>query len=629
MRVLLAAAASLFCSLILVGCSLSPTASPGASQGSAIQGKVRGGRQPIAGSHVYLFAANTTGYGKSSISLLNSSSTGLSDSVGAYVASAADGSFTITGDYSCTPNTQVYIYALGGNPGAGINSAAGLLAALGNCPATGNFLSATPYINVNEVSTIATAYSFAGFATDATHVSSSGTPLAQIGIANAFANTANLETLSTGVALTTTPAGNGVAPQKTINTLADILAACVNSTGPASTGCTTLFSNTTSNGTATGTLPTDTASAAINLAHNPYISPSTLFLLYALELPAAPFLPIITGIPTDFTLGIQFSGGGLDNSSKDIAIDGSGSIWITNFSGSVTKLSNSGAVLSGTTGYTAGGFSSPMGIAIDTFGNAWIANSFSGTVTELSNSGTVLSGAGGYTGGGLNTPFAIAFDGSGNAWIVNVSDSLTKLSSSGVPISPSTGYTGAGLFHSENIAVDTSGNVWVTNNAGFGNSLISEFSSSGTPIAAIYGSTIYDPKDIAIDSSGNVWISNYEGIVELSSTGAFLSGSSGYNVGIANENAYLAIDGSGTVWSANGTLLQLSNSGTLLSGLHGYMGGSDTSPGYLIGGPVAVDSSGNVWGLGALGVTEVIGIASPVVTPLATGVANKTLGARP
>ena len=37
---------------------------------------------------------------------------------------------------------------------------------------------------------------------------------------------------TTGSALTTTPAGNGTVPQQTINTLANILASCINSTGP-------------------------------------------------------------------------------------------------------------------------------------------------------------------------------------------------------------------------------------------------------------------------------------------------------------------------------------------------------------------------------------------------------------
>ena len=156
-----------------------------------------------------------------SLSLLNATSTGLADSIGAYVTTDANGSFTITGDYNCTPNTQVYLYALGGNPGAGINSAAGLLAALGNCPASGSFLASLPFVQVNEVTTIAAAYAMAGFATDATHVSSSGTPLAQTGIANAFANATNLADITTGAALDYHPRRYRHRSSSHINTLAE------------------------------------------------------------------------------------------------------------------------------------------------------------------------------------------------------------------------------------------------------------------------------------------------------------------------------------------------------------------------------------------------------------------------
>ena len=140
----------------------------------------------------------------------------------------------------------MYLYSIGGTQGGVANPVAGLLAA-GNCPSGGSFPSGL-YVVVNEVSTIATAYALAGFATDALHISSSGTPLAQTGIFNADANALNLENIATGTALTTTPAGNGTVPQTTINTLANILAACVNSngasTGPTNpTACYTLFND--------------------------------------------------------------------------------------------------------------------------------------------------------------------------------------------------------------------------------------------------------------------------------------------------------------------------------------------------------------------------------------------------
>ncbi len=142
---------------------------------------------------VYLFAGNTTGFGSPSISLLNAATTGLSDALGAYVLSASDGSFSITGDYTCTPNSQVYIYAAGGNPGYGVNSALSLMAPLGNCPGTGNFLIANPFVSVNEITTVAMATAVGGYAFDPTHISSGGTPDGITGIANAFLNTTNYQ----------------------------------------------------------------------------------------------------------------------------------------------------------------------------------------------------------------------------------------------------------------------------------------------------------------------------------------------------------------------------------------------------------------------------------------------------
>jgi len=213
-----ALAAVLFLPLVLAGCSMTPTAVPSAEPGVSISGVVHGGQQPIVGAEVFLFAANATGYGgngvaaiagNASISLLKSAANTAQDTNSAdptyldyYTTTGSGGSFAITGDYSCTPGQQVYLYALGGNPtypAGSANSAIGLLAALAACPSADSFPSST-FVVVNEASTVAAAYAFAGFATDALHVSSSGTVLAQTGIANAFANAANLETLSTGVA---------------------------------------------------------------------------------------------------------------------------------------------------------------------------------------------------------------------------------------------------------------------------------------------------------------------------------------------------------------------------------------------------------------------------------------------
>ena len=665
MRVI--AAASLSISFLLIGCSLNSTAPPAAESGLTIRGNIYGGQQPIVGSHIYLFAANTTGYGNASVSLLNPAITGKSDSIGAYVTSGSGGSFTITGDYTCTAGTQVYLYALGGDPGAGVNSAAGLLAALGNCPGTGNFLTTVPFIGINEVSTIAAAYAFAGFAKDATHVSSSGTALAQTGIRNAFANASNLAEISTGTARTITPAGNGTVPQATINTLANILASCINSTGPSSTPCSILLSNARSSGS-TGTKPTDTATAAINIAHNPG---ENIADLCGLQTASPPFLPALScighdgdgdddddedndtdnsrpanshpanddgnSLPTDFNLAVSFSGGGLDspNSAVAIAIDASGNAWIANRLGdNVVEYSATGAPLSPSTGFTGGGVSGPVAIAVDSSGNIWTANIGNNSISKFSSTGTPISPVNGYTGGGLFQAYGIAIDASGNVWLADGS-AVAKFSNSGAPISPAGGYHGAGIDNSVAVAIDVSGNAWFGDNSPL--SGISKFSNSGTPIARYTGGGLFfpGPTAVAIDASGNAWAACDSGIAKLSNSGTPISPFTGFRGGGLGDATGLAIDGAGNVWVSNTdtkSVAEWSNSGDTISPSSGYRGGGPVNS-TILNSPraVAIDGSGNVWvaSAGNKTVVEFIGAATPVVTPLAAGVKNNTIATRP
>ena len=48
----------------------------------------------------------------------------------------------------------------------------------------------------------------------------------------------------------------------------------------------------------------------------------------------------------------------------------------------IAKLSNTGAILSGT-GFTGGKLASPYAVAIDVSGNAWVANNSGISVTEF------------------------------------------------------------------------------------------------------------------------------------------------------------------------------------------------------------------------------------------------------
>ena len=622
---------------LLTGCGVAST-DPMATAATTIslKGSVHGGQQPVVGAHVYLFAANTTGYGNPAVSLLVPTSTGHSDSIGGYVLTLADGSFSLNGEYTCTSATQVYLYALGGNPGAGTNSAAGFLAALGQCPTSGSFASSIPFVYMNEVSTVATAYAIAGFAVDATHVSSSGTPLAQTGISNAFANESNLVGLTTGAALAMTPATNGTVPQATINTLANILASCVNTNGPGSGQCTTLFAAAKSSGS-TGTAATDTATAAINIAHNPG---SNVAALFALTTPNAAFSPALATAPNDFTIGINFSGAGASGSGLDgayaIAMDAQGDAWFADVNNnSIAKLSANGDPQSPPTGFAGGGL--PAGIAIDLLGNAWVANAATNSLTEYSANGTPISPAGGFIGGGLSTPQAIAIDGSGNEWIPNYrNSSLSKFNSSGTAISPAIGFTGGGISNPSGLGIDGSGNIWVANTTPLPGS-ISVFTNSGVPITTVNGYTgggINNPFGVAVDATGNAWIPNFSGnsLSELTSTGTPISPATGFVGGGLNQPYALVIDGGDTIWvvnNGNSSVSRFSNSGVPISPATGYTAGTLLSPD-----AISIDGGGNVWvantgSSSSAAVTELIGAAFPSARPLALDLKNGTLGTRP
>ncbi len=614
--------ATLAATLLLTGCSLTPTAKPTVADGLALRGNVHGGQQPIAGAHIYVMAAGTSGYGGASTSLMTTGVAG-TDSIGGYVLTDANGGFTYgASEYTCTPGTQVYLLALGGDPGAGVNSAAGLMAILGNCPVAGNFDSAVPFIWINEVSTVAAAYAMAGFATDATHVSSSGTALARTGIANAFANATNLAGISTGAALSTTPAGNGTVPRTTLNTLANILASCVNTNGPGSPSCTTLFSNATSDGTVSGTAPTETATAAINMAHHPAANVAALFGIPA---PVAAFAPALSTQPNDFTLSLTFTGGGI-NGTNNLAIDADGSVWISNYSNALAKLSPLGAPISPSGGYTDSSLNGPYGLAIDSAGNVWTVNSSGsgGTLTEFSAGGQFLR-----TATYPHFAYDLAIDPTGNLWVPNYSSTsnanVAKLSSTGMAINT---LTTGGLDQPLGVAIDGTGSVWVGNaNA----STVTKYLSNGTadPSSPFsIGSTA--AISLAIDSNGDVWTLNQDSsLTAITSAGATLSGSP-YNTGVNQSPKGIAIDGQDNVFVVTSTFnwmtFTATSSLTSLSGA-GVLQGTFTAPDNAQN--VSVDGSGDLWMTDSTEVVEMIGVAAPVVTPVSAAVAANTIATRP
>jgi hypothetical protein len=498
------------------------------------------------------------------------------------------------------------------------------MAVLGNCPGTGNFATATPFVAINEVSTVAAAYAFSAFAVDATDVGSSNTALAQTGIANAFANSTNLADLATGAALATTPATNGTVPQAEINTLANILAECINSTGAASIPCSALFSNAMSAGSS-GTAPNDTATAAINIAHNPAANVATLF---GIPTPSAAFAPSLSTQPNDFTIAIDFTGGGL-TSSNAIVFDATGNLWASAHN-NLTELNPLGAPLSSSSGFTDPSISDPFAIAIDSYANVWLANYTGNSLTEFNSSGLLVTAV---TPTNSSNPESIAIDRTGNLWVANFGgNSLNELTSIGAYTGT---FTGGGLNRPFQTLSDASGNLWSPdpNNgrvALFHNGVPDPSSPFTAPgLAPAFGTQM-----AAIDSLGNLWIANQDASISaLTSAGAPLGGGTTYNTGTSAQPSALTIDGQNNLWeivsitnlttfAQNYYLLGFNSSGTPLLGASGHPLPSTTNT-------IAIDGSGNIWISTSNSVTELLGAATPVVTPISAAVASNTIATRP
>jgi hypothetical protein len=161
--------------------------------------------------------------------------------------------------------------------------------------------------------------------------------------------------------------------------------------------------------------------------------------------------------------------------------------------------------------------------------------------------------------------------------------------------------------------------VFVVNGSG---SVASLTKTGGAATGATTGGGIGE----AIDAAGDVWSINSSGtsVSEFSNVGVLLSTYSGAGISAASA---LAIDGKGVVWIANsGSVSALTNAGAAVSTIPLAQAGNLSAPA-----SISVDAAGSLWiaNSGNNTVTEIIGVAAPVTTPVVTQVINSTPGTRP
>ena len=475
---------------------------PSGIPGPSVHGMVLAGQTPVSGASIQLYAVGPSGYGSAGTALLSTAP-----------STDSGGNFALTGYRCATSSTLIYLVAQGGNPGLSSgtnNSALAFMAALGACGS----VNSAEAISVNEVTTVASVWALAPFMSSGANVGVSSSNAA--GLANAFATVNNLVNLATGQSPGSAVPMGATVPSSELNTLGNVLNHCAATSG-SSGECAQLFAATT----AGDNVPANTIDAALNIALNPGTNAGVLFGFAA----ASPvFQPALTAAPNDWTLAINYTGGGLNEPSA-LAVDQSGNIWVASYFHSVTEFSPQGALLSPSGDFTGGGLNESYGLAIDNHGNVWVANEQSsgsvngglGSLTELSSSGQVLSGSDGFGVGGINFPVAVASDSSGNIWTSNYgSSSASLLANSGSAISGASGFGNGQLNFPVAVAIDGSQNAWLANQ---GANTVTRISPDGSQVMPF--TCCNAPSGLAIDRHGNIWISNFLGdsVSELSNSG--------------------------------------------------------------------------------------------------------------
>ncbi len=382
LKFVLCGAATLIPALLLAGCGMDQTSSVMPNVVSpAVTGQTFGGQQPVTGATIAVMAMGTSGYGSTGTML-------------ASTTTDANGNFSFApGAYTCPQSdTPVYLLGIGGNAGAGNNPSAVLGAGLGTCANAKN-----SFVVLNEVTTAALAFSLSHFfsptlgGTAAQNdwfggpsTTNAGTVQYSQGLV--MGNSATIPSIVSNAVGAPNQNHTGYVVEITkINSIANILAACVNSSGSTSTTetstpCGRLF-NFTANGASPR--PSDTLQAAVQMALNPSTRVTQLFNLITAQ---APFLPQLSAPPNDWTIGVAYTtsamGLAVDTGTlTTLDIDASGRVWFpSNASGKAGAAYFDPASQSFNGPFNSTGLVHPQQVAIDANGYAWYNDSSAATV---------------------------------------------------------------------------------------------------------------------------------------------------------------------------------------------------------------------------------------------------------
>ncbi len=611
---LLAATAGL---ALLTGCGMGTESGPLDTLTPQIVGVVRGGQNPVSFGHIALFATTSAALTGSAApgTLYGNNLTPI-----ATTTSDTNGNFSFTSGFACPAGQQAYLVSTGGNPGLTAttdNSAIFLVAALGPCSGLG----AVGIVTVNEVTTVAAAYALGGFApaggagmTEA--AITGGTALPGIttsstnvqGLSDGFANAANIVSINTGNAYTTSPTG-GVMPQSTIHALADILQSCVNSAAPSSAACSALF--TAAQPPVTGSVkPVNVWQAALDIAAYPGNNAATLFGLIS---PQPAFPESLTVAPNDWTVAVSYTyGTSVLVSGLGLGIDAFDNVYITGSTAAsspngtdLIAISPQGSLISSSLMAATSTSNNIRWIAFDKSGVAYMANGNDDSIykfvpttagTSAANGGTLTKLS--YASASLTANnYALAVDQLGDVWVDTYKKSTCSTTAPlatntlacwliEYPVSAQTAPLATfitsgsntvsdlqpGVAGGRSVAFDVkTNNVWTTDIGGATLSVFNVTPSASGPATASAGPKTYQlgtaPSPtagygsvaVAIDASSNAWgvvtggTGTQAALYQVTPTGTVtaIPGLTPATGGGLVAPAYDVIDGNGNIFIAN------------------------------------------------------------------------------
>jgi trimeric autotransporter adhesin len=382
---------------------------------------------------------------------------------------------------------------------------------------------------------------------------------------------------------------------------------------------------------------------------------------------------IISTLAGDGAVGYVGDGGPATSAElywpTGVAVDTAGNIYIadqdnyvirkvTASTGIITTIAGNGtAAYPGDGGpATSAELSLPQGVAVDTAGNIYIADTFNDRIrvvgSALPTINTVAgNGTEGYSGDGgaaisaeLHLPLGVAVDSAGNIYIADYGNNRIRegtLSTgiiSTVAGNGTAGYSGDGgaatsaeLYDAPGVAVDGAGNIYI---ADYDNNRIRKVTVSTGIISTVAGNgtagysgdggaainaELDNPSGVAVDGAGNIYIADYynhrirkvtlsTGIISTVA-GNGTAGYSGDGGAAINAKLYfpygVAVDGAGNICiadSANNRIREVTASTGIISTVAGngtasYSGdgGAATSAELRLPSAVAVDGAGNIY----------------------------------